>query len=49
MHLAARGEWPEVEGSRLELALEAELEPEAVSELELELEPVADLELGPVF
>ena len=35
------GEWPEVEGTRLELALEAELEPEAASERE----PVAELEL----
>ena len=40
------GERPEVEGSRLELAWEAELEPEAASQLELE--PVAELELGPV-
>ena len=39
-------ERPEVEGSRLELALKAELEPEAISELELE--SVAELELGPV-
>ena len=47
--LAPWGEQPEVEGRRLELALEAELKPEAVSELELE--PVAELELagpGPV-
>ena len=41
-HLARGGERLEVEGSRLELASEAE--PEAASELELE--PVA--ELGPV-
>ena len=35
-----------VEGIRLELAWEAELEPEAVSELVLV--PVAELELGPL-
>ena len=46
MRLATRGERPEVEGSRLELAWKAELEPEAASELELE--PVAELELGPI-
>ena len=40
------GKRPEVEGSRLELALEAELEPKTVSELELK--PEAELELGPV-
>ena len=41
-----RGEQPEVGERRLELAWEAELEPEAISELELE--PVAELEQGPV-
>ena len=40
------GELPEVEGSRFELAYDAELEPNAASELELE--PVEELELGPV-
>ena len=44
-HLAPP-ERPEVEGSRLELAWEAALEPEAASQLELE--PMAELELGPV-
>ena len=41
-----KGERPEVEGSMLELAWEAELEPEAASEAELG--PVAELKLGPV-
>ena len=48
MHLAPWLERPEVEGSRLEL--EADLEPEALSELELEMGPVSeDLQASPEY